>query len=442
MQVEKSKTSMMEKIFYGLGNAGGQCVWTFAGSFLTLYYTDSVLVSAGFIGTMMLLARLADGISDILFGILIEKTNTKWGKARPWYILSIIPLLISLFLAFYVPSGLTTNQMYVYIVVTYLLLTVVFYTIYNLGYWAMLPRISTDPDDRNIVSTVSSICGLLTGLVLAVVTAPFLTAMGGTTVQSAWTAVTVAFCVVGFVLLGLCAVFVKEKIPSDVQENTDIEKVSTKDGILSLLKCKYFYIALTIFTVGTLGSSVFMAAAPYYCKDVLGNPNYYSILALSYVLPMVLGLTMMPKFFTKYGKRKTMIVGGLIAIGGYAITFIDTTSIAFVAGGIAISSLARSSYMCAQWTFAADIVDYIERRIGIRVEGMASATNSFGAKVGTGVGSAILGWALEFGGYSALKSVQSPSTIFAEIFVMIGVPLIGIIINCIMATQWKIEEEN
>ena len=87
-------TSGGEKLAYALGDLGSNFVWTFCSSWLTLYYTDSVLMAAGVIGTIMLVLRLADGVSDIIFGALIEKTHTRAGKARPWFGGSIIPLVI------------------------------------------------------------------------------------------------------------------------------------------------------------------------------------------------------------------------------------------------------------------------------------------------------------------------------------------------------------
>ena len=86
-------TSGGEKLAYALGDLGSNFVWTFISSFLTLYYTDSVLMSAGLIGTIMLICRIFDGVSDILMGMLLEKTRTKMGKARPWFGGSIIPLV-------------------------------------------------------------------------------------------------------------------------------------------------------------------------------------------------------------------------------------------------------------------------------------------------------------------------------------------------------------
>ena len=81
----KKETSLGEKLAYSLGDSGSGFVWTFTGSFLTLYYTDSVLMSAAFIGTIMLVTRICDGISDIVMGFVIERTHTKMGKARPWF---------------------------------------------------------------------------------------------------------------------------------------------------------------------------------------------------------------------------------------------------------------------------------------------------------------------------------------------------------------------
>lgn len=87
-------TSGGDKLAYALGDLGSNFVWTFCASWLTLYYTDSMLVSAGLIGTIMLVLRLADGVSDIIFGPMIEKTHTRFGKARPWFGGSNIPLVV------------------------------------------------------------------------------------------------------------------------------------------------------------------------------------------------------------------------------------------------------------------------------------------------------------------------------------------------------------
>ena len=111
--MEEKKTSTFEKIAYAMGDSGsGSFVWLFTSSFLMLYYTDGVLAAAGTIGTMMLIMRVFDGFSDILFGVLLENTSTRIGKARPWFGASSIPLVISFILMFHVPSNIGKTAYY------------------------------------------------------------------------------------------------------------------------------------------------------------------------------------------------------------------------------------------------------------------------------------------------------------------------------------------
>ena len=126
-------TSGGEKLAYALGDLGSNFVWTFISSFLTLYYTDSVLMSAALVGTIMLVCRIFDGVSDILMGMMLEKTRTKMGKAKPWFGGSIIPLVGIQLLVFNVPGTLSNGAKLGWIIVSYFLLTVVAYTVNNLS---------------------------------------------------------------------------------------------------------------------------------------------------------------------------------------------------------------------------------------------------------------------------------------------------------------------
>ncbi len=188
MRVKKERpfgtTSGLERFMYAFGDLGSNFVWTFCSSFLTLYYTDSVLLSGAIVGTIMLICRIFDGISDIFAGILIEKTRTKQGKARPWFGATIIPLVIIQLIVFNVPSSLPMGAKLVWVIVSYFLLTVVVYTINNLAYHAMLPRFSLDSEDRNKVSSLRGIFSFIAGLVLAILTPKLLAAGGGEKVQA------------------------------------------------------------------------------------------------------------------------------------------------------------------------------------------------------------------------------------------------------------------
>lgn len=112
-------TSFSEKVLYGLGDVGVNLIWILPSSFLTMYYTDSALLGASFVGTMMLICRLSDGISDIFMGA---------------------PLILSVVLAFYVPAGISGGAKQVYSFVTYFIMSVICYTAVNLAYHSMLPN--------------------------------------------------------------------------------------------------------------------------------------------------------------------------------------------------------------------------------------------------------------------------------------------------------------
>lgn len=99
-----SKVSVREKVCYGVGDIGANLVWTTVASFLTIYCTDVAGIAAGVVGTLMLIARLFDGVSDLFMGVIIDKTDTRWGKARPWVLWSAPPLVISLIMIFTVPA--------------------------------------------------------------------------------------------------------------------------------------------------------------------------------------------------------------------------------------------------------------------------------------------------------------------------------------------------
>ena len=114
------KIGMLEKLAYGMSNMGGNICNTAIASFITLYYTDSVGIAAATVGTMLLIARIFDAISDIVMGTVIDRTNTKWGQARPWFILSILPFALSTILVFAVPDGMSTLGQTIYMYVTYI----------------------------------------------------------------------------------------------------------------------------------------------------------------------------------------------------------------------------------------------------------------------------------------------------------------------------------
>ena len=163
---ESIKIPMWKKIAYGCGAAGGNVMSTLLASFLLSYYTDTAGIAAAAIGTMFIIARLLDGVTDFAMGGIVDKTNTKIGKARPWLIVCAPLMVIGIILILAVPQGWSEAGKLVYAYLTYIFLNCIVYTIFGVAHTALLARMTRDYKDRNTTSTVSSILNNLSGLVI------------------------------------------------------------------------------------------------------------------------------------------------------------------------------------------------------------------------------------------------------------------------------------
>ena len=173
-----TKVSVKEKICYGIGSGGGNIITQILGTFLTAYYTDSVGIAAAAVGTMMLVARLLDGISDVMMGGIVDKTRTKWGKARPWILISAPVICIGLILTFNVPGSLSSSAKLIYAYITYVFLNCIAFTAYMISHTALLSRVTLDVNDRQSMTSINQIVNNVVQLIVTGFTIKFVTAVG------------------------------------------------------------------------------------------------------------------------------------------------------------------------------------------------------------------------------------------------------------------------
>jgi GPH family glycoside/pentoside/hexuronide:cation symporter len=435
------KSSIGEKVSYGLGGVGYQMTLALTNAYLVLYYTDSVLISASLVGSMMFVARLFDGASDIAMGFVIEKTSTRLGKARPWVVIGAVPLAVSVCLLFNVPSALSPMSKNAYVFCTYMFMSVICYTIVAIAHNSMLPRLSLIPSDRNVASVVLGLMqGIMTALIVGVFS-PLLTALGGESSQHAWTVISALFAAMSFILLAACFLLAKEKIPAVAEPDEGAKKAKEpiRESLAFLLKSKYFYIIIVLYltsamTNGTAGIGV------YYMRDVLGNANLMGVYSIMAVIPMIIMMPLVPKLFSAFGKRKALLMclGAVLAIKGATIFF--PTNVPIQLAATFFGTLAIVPLWLASPTMVCDLVDYGDYKRGIRAEGLATSASSFGTKLGTGLGSVMLGIGLTLGGYNAALSVQPDSAANAIIIIMLWLPLIICVVCFLLIWIWDLEK--
>lgn len=434
------KSTKLEKICYALGDVGANLIWSFSSFFLTYYYTDSAGISAAFAGTMMLICRIFDGVSDLFMGVIIDKTKARWGKARSWILFSTVPMVLMYLAMYNVPSGLSQTGKNAWAMITYFLLSVVFYTANNLAYHTMLQRFSLTSEDRGSVSVVRTIFATGSIMLMNIITPILFGVLGGQQKQQTWTIITLIYGIIATISLFITFFGVKEKLPiEEVNEKNTKEKVPTKQAIKMLLKGRYFYIAIVLFFAYYISSGI-GGIGIYYTGNVLGSVSYYSIQSVLGLIPTILFLPFVPKLFGKFGKKKTMMTGLVITMLAGLVILTNPSNPTIYLSMIFVRGIGNGPMSVAIFTLAGDIVDYNDMRTGTRAEGVATAANTVGQKLGSGLGAALLGWILAWGQYNGALDVQPDSAIQAMIIIAVVIPLVISAIAFVLLIFWDLEK--
>ena len=241
--MEKKQGSILEKLSwktrfsYGCGDTACNVVFGMISTVLTLFYTDYVGVSAATVGMVMLLSRVFDGFSDVIMGFIVERTNSKWGKSRPWILWMAAPYAVSAVLLFTVPH--TTNFLqFLYMFVTYNFCTTICYTAINLPYGSLSTMMSRSSEERSMLSIVRMGMSPFGRILAVTCTMPFVKLFGDT--QSSWVIVMGIWAVIAMVLLVICFANCQETVKIEAREKQ--EKIPALKALKLLVTNQYFCI--------------------------------------------------------------------------------------------------------------------------------------------------------------------------------------------------------
>lgn len=405
MKTEKEyRLSLAEKLSYSAGDCGGQIYVTLCTYFLTGFYTDTVGIAAAAVGTMMLLARLFDGTSDLIMGAILDKTKSRYGKARPWMLWTAPLMGIALIAMFTVPSSLGDNGKLVYAYFTYILLNCIIYTANGIAYNSLLARMTLNIQDRVSCTSMRFVLGNVMALVINAITANLVTTLG-------WSKLIIVYAIAEVILLLICFIGCKEHIDASDDGQIEIEKIPLRTAFPALLKNKYFYLQALMMVflyinIMTVGNMMY-----YFCNTVLGSLAAMTMVSMFYNIPTIIGSFINPTLVAKFGKRKVLIGAFIASMIGRAIVGLGGTNMTMVLLGCAIHGLALGPIYADVFAMTPDIVDYGEWKTGIRSEGLTTCCVSFGMKVGLGLGGFVASWILALGGYDGLAATQSASAI-------------------------------
>lgn len=386
----KRKVPLLNKVAYGVGTGGG-CVFNqIAAAFLLNYYTDTALIGAGAIATMFLVCRIFDGVTDLIMGGIVDKTSTRWGKARPWLIASAPLTLVGIVLLMNVPLGLGDSGKLVYAYATYIFMNCIVYTIYGISNTALLPLMTHDSGESTMLATFSAVGNNLIGLIAGSAITPLVLNFG-------WKISSVVLGAVACVLILFSALVNKEV---DVEEDGALkETLPMSQQFPAVLKNKYFWLLLLIGVFALLMNANAIGGQIFFCNEVLKNPMFMSALMVAGQLPGVIILFAMPAISKRWSKQMFLLIGAVLLIVGFVITGIAGNNTTMIIVGTVVRSLGAGPLLSAVFALVPDVVDYGYWKFGVHSEGLISSAQSIGSKVGIGLGSAMTGWILAAVGY-------------------------------------------
>lgn len=404
------KLSMGIKLSYASGDVACNVVFGMVGTLLTLFYTDYVGINPATVGMVMLLSRLFDGVSDLIMGVIVERTNSKWGKSRPWILWMSVPFALSAVLLFTVPNTTGVLQ-FVYLFVTYNFCTTVCYTAINLPYGslsAMMTRVSSERDMLSVVRMGLSPIGKI---IAATCTLPIVKLFGDD--QAAWIKTMSIWAVLALILLLVCFFRCEETVKIEAKQKAP--KVPLGKSFSALFKNQYFWAVLVLWMVQSVSFGISGTILPYYCKYIFGNDTWmYSALFLTETLTLVAGIFACTPLIKKFGKRNIALAGSLIALAGQLIFFFNPYSFTWMVMSCLTRAIGLAPLNAVVFGMVGDVVEFGQWKTHIRQESLVFAGGSIGTKVGAGLASATMTGLLSAAGYistSAGSAAQPDSAL-------------------------------
>ncbi len=443
---------ILERLCYGCGNFGSGLMSQVITAFLLFFYTDYIHLNAGVVGIIFMIVRISDGFTDLIMGRIVDKTHSKYGRARVWILRMCIPYAIASVLLFTVPTGMTQLIQYIYVFIFYLLVSAIITTTLAVPYSSMAALITENPYERGILGVFSMFAGTFAGLVVSALTLKLVGFFGDGIMG--WVLCTAFYGVFAILFELICFFGTRERSGVDAsmvqEEETDkkAEKkkkagdTSLKDSILTLLKNKYWVMFIIIGFGVWLITGLRSTAMIYYCNSVIGNADSYSILAMVSNVFMLVFLMLSFIFMKTIGKENTFRLGMICAMVGCIIMMILPTQLTALVVGTCILAIGSGLAAACLTGILADTLDYGEWKFGVSVVGMGMAVYSACMKLGSGIASVLWGFLLNIGHYDGSLDVQPSSAIFMIKTGYYYIPFVIALIAFILMLQFHLDKQN
>lgn len=426
-----AKLSWKEKIGYGVGDAGFNFYWALIGSYLAAFYTDTLGLSAKTAAAVIFWAKIVDAFTDPIMGAVADRTNTRWGKFRPYLIWGSIPMAISAVLAFTTPD-LNIEQRAIWAFLTYCLMMTC-YTVLSTPYSSLSGVLTGNVQERNLLVSVRFIFAFLASALIGKFTPDLIAKLGESNTELGWQLSVALYASIATVIFIIAFKTTQERVAPPPHQKT-----SPTNDIKELLSNRPWLILFALALILMITFTLRAGSAFYYFKyyinreELLGNYLFWQ--AMAYLT----GCLMTPFLMRLFDKRKlltTLMV--IVSALSFTFYFVPKEQIWLIFTLNILISLALGPKSPLTWSMYADTADYNEWKTGNRATAMTFSAATFSQKLGSAAGSAAMLLLLAYLGYEA-NAVQSSASQLGINFLQTALPGIFALIAAFALIFYKL----
>lgn len=402
-------------------------------AYLMIYCTDTLKVPAAYVSIILVVSKLLDGVTDMFAGFIVDKTKTKWGKARPYEIF-IVLIWVCTWLLFSCPESFSMTAKLIWIFVMYALANSICYTFLNANNTPYLVRAY---NNEQIIKQ-TSYGSIITMLAAVIFNITFPSLMGSIATSGAgWSRLILSFAVPMAAIGILRMLFVPEKYDVDEQAS-NTEPLKIKD-VFSLIKVNK-YIMIIVLMSFVFNFVCNMGVITYYFTYIVGNVGLMGLTAVAQIIALPLCFVF-PKLIEKFSTSKLMLVGFLVSAAGYLLNFVAGSNVALLAVAAILWGAGTIPASMLIPLVVVECADFNEWKGMHRMEGTMSSLTGLGAKVGAAIGAGALGILLSMAGYTGDAATMPGSALVMIRMLYSLVPMVLYLLVALTLKGYKLNKE-
>lgn len=419
-----------KRIGYGIGDLGCNLVFSTMASYLMVFYTDVFGITAAAAGTMMLVTKFIDAMTDTGMGLIVDRTHTKWGQGRPYFLFGAVPFAIFTFLTFYIPD-LGSSGKLVWAYVTYCLLCTA-YTVVNIPLNTIVPRLTSDVHERDILVSTRMVCAMAGTAIVMSITSPMVEFFGKGNEANGYLVTMTIYGIAAMLIFFITFASTEEVVPPSVTQKhssiiEDFKGLTGQAWVLFLLNLFYFSLYVVRSTT-----------VIYYFKYNLNRSDWLSLVGILGILSGLPMLLLLPALEKKFSKKNLMFFSIALYIAGDLLIFAGRNSAFCLLAGLVITGLGIYGIFGITFAMQPDVIDYSEYKKNASVSGLIAAFQGFFVKGGMGLTSFIIGVFLKNGGYVA-NAVQTEKALSYIEICFIWIPIVLCLLIAVLTYFYKLD---